>query len=97
MAHQLATRQDVTFGGHRLRAFLDVPERAAGLVIFAHGSGSGRHSQRNQYAAAGLNRSAMATLLEAYRPDLAGLKRPLRANLTPGVPRYSLASCGIKF
>ncbi|WP_375196371.1 dienelactone hydrolase family protein [Sphingobium sp.] len=63
MVQQLVGRQDVTFGRHRLRAFLDVPESAAGLVIFAHGSGSSRHSQRNQYVAAGLNRSAMATLL----------------------------------
>ena len=63
MTQQLVNRQDVTIGRHHLRAFLDVPESAAGLVIFAHGSGSGRHSPRNQYVAAGLHRSRLATLL----------------------------------
>jgi putative phosphoribosyl transferase len=42
---------------------LVVPEQAAGLVIFAHGSGSSRHSSRNRHVAATLNRSGFATLL----------------------------------
>jgi putative phosphoribosyl transferase len=46
-----------------LRAFLTVPARAMGLVIFAHGSGSGRLSSRNQYVASVLNRAGIATLL----------------------------------
>lgn len=50
-------------GRHGLRAFLDMPEGATGMVIFAHGSGSGRHSPRNQHVAAGLHRVGMATLL----------------------------------
>jgi len=62
MTQQLA-REEVIIGRHRLRGFLDVPQDATGLVIFAHGSGSGRHSLRNQYVAAGLNRLHMATLL----------------------------------
>jgi putative phosphoribosyl transferase len=36
---------------------------AQGLVIFAHGSGSSRHSPRNKYVAEILNRSGLATLL----------------------------------
>jgi len=63
MTQRLANRQDVVIGRRRLLGFLDAPEGARGLVIFAHGSGSGRHSPRNQYVAAGLHRSAMATLL----------------------------------
>jgi putative phosphoribosyl transferase len=42
---------------------LVVPERAIGLVIFAHGSGSSRHSPRNRHVAAALNRGRLATLL----------------------------------
>jgi putative phosphoribosyl transferase len=42
---------------------LVVPSGAMGLVIFAHGSGSSRHSSRNQYVAKELNRSKLATLL----------------------------------
>jgi putative phosphoribosyl transferase len=63
MTELIANRHDVVIGQHRLSGFLDVPENATGLVIFAHGSGSGRHSPRNQHVAAGLNRMGMATLL----------------------------------
>ena len=42
---------------------LVVPEGATGLVIFAHGSGSSRHSPRNRHVAATLNGSRLATLL----------------------------------
>jgi putative phosphoribosyl transferase len=42
---------------------LTVPERSNGLVIFAHGSGSSRHSPRNQYVASVLNEAGLATLL----------------------------------
>ena len=50
--------------GHAvLDADLRVPQRAAGLVIFAHGSGSGRFSPRNRAVAASLEQSGFATLL----------------------------------
>ena len=39
------------------------PERPHGLVIFAHGSGSSRHSARNQSVAQVLHRAGLATLL----------------------------------
>ena len=42
---------------------LSVPAAASGLVIFAHGSGSSRHSPRNQFVASVLNRAGLATLL----------------------------------
>ncbi len=42
---------------------LCVPQPAAGLVIFAHGSGSSRHSPRNREVAAALNDRGLATLL----------------------------------
>lgn len=46
-----------------LQADLVVPERVIGTVIFAHGSGSGRHSARNRYVASILNEASLATLL----------------------------------
>lgn len=46
-----------------IEGVLDVPERAPGVVVFSHGSGSGRHSPRNQYVAQALRRRGMATLL----------------------------------
>lgn len=46
-----------------LAAFLAVPPEAKGLVIFAHGSGSGRLSPRNTYVAGRLREVGLATLL----------------------------------
>jgi putative phosphoribosyl transferase len=42
---------------------LGVPAGATGIVLFAHGSGSGRLSPRNNYVASALQKSAIATLL----------------------------------
>jgi dienelactone hydrolase len=42
---------------------LTIPRGATAVVIFAHGSGSGRFSPRNQYVAKILNEAGMATLL----------------------------------
>jgi putative phosphoribosyl transferase len=42
---------------------LNVPAAATGMVIFAHGSGSSRHSPRNRYVADVLNQAGLATLL----------------------------------
>jgi len=42
---------------------LTVPEPSRGLVVFAHGSGSGRHSPRNRHVAAALASAGFATLL----------------------------------
>jgi pimeloyl-ACP methyl ester carboxylesterase len=46
-----------------LEGDMTIPEGAKGLVLFAHGSGSGRHSPRNRYVAGVLNESGFATLL----------------------------------
>ncbi|MDQ3835683.1 MAG: dienelactone hydrolase family protein [Thermoproteota archaeon] len=42
---------------------LDIPNSAQGVVLFAHGSGSGRHSSRNRYVAKVLQESSLGTLL----------------------------------
>jgi putative phosphoribosyl transferase len=47
----------------RLEGSLSVPTAASGVVLFAHGSGSSRHSPRNRYVADLLNESGLATLL----------------------------------
>lgn len=47
----------------RLGAFLGLPERPRGLVLFAHGSGSSRFSPRNTFVARELGRAGFATLL----------------------------------
>ena len=42
---------------------LTIPENTTALVLFAHGSGSSRHSPRNQFVARTLNRAGLGTLL----------------------------------
>jgi putative phosphoribosyl transferase len=46
-----------------LEANLNVPQSSEGIIIFVHGSGSGRHSHRNQSVAGKLNEDGLATLL----------------------------------
>jgi dienelactone hydrolase len=59
--HQQAVRIEI--GGDALQADLTIPERRLGLAIFAHGSGSSRHSPRNAWVARQLNEAGIATLL----------------------------------
>jgi putative phosphoribosyl transferase len=57
-------------GGAAIEADLVVPPGARGLVIFAHGSGSSRHSSRNRHVAEVLQRSGLGTLLlDLLTPD----------------------------
>jgi putative phosphoribosyl transferase len=53
----------VPCGPHLLEGILVVPAEPVGVVLFAHGSGSGRLSPRNQFVAACLQRDGLATLL----------------------------------
>ena len=47
----------------RLAGHLTLPNGATGIVLFAHGSGSSRHSARNLLVARALNRAGLGTLL----------------------------------
>ena len=55
--------RQVHVGTIGLPAVLGIPAAATGLVVFAHGSGSGRLSPRNNHVAAGLRQRGLATLL----------------------------------
>ncbi len=54
---------EIDVGSGTIVGDLSVPEDATGVVAFAHGSGSSRHSSRNQRVAATLRDDALATLL----------------------------------
>lgn len=54
---------EVDAGGVRLAGDLTLPQSAGAVVMFAHGSGSSRHSPRNRSVAAALNRAGLGTLL----------------------------------
>lgn len=65
MKIQTSDHVDVELSGEKitLDGQLTVPENPQGLVVFAHGSGSSRHSPRNRFVAEQLNQANMATLL----------------------------------
>jgi putative phosphoribosyl transferase len=62
---QYPHQQDVQIpvGSTILNGTLSIPNETRGLVIFAHGSGSSRHSPRNRYVAEVLQSKGVATLL----------------------------------
>ncbi len=68
MAREVEARRSTTsvrvpIGERWLPGDLGMPAEAHGIVLFAHGSGSSRHSPRNQYVARALERRGLATLL----------------------------------
>jgi dienelactone hydrolase len=54
---------DIPLPGARISGTLRIPERAIGIVLFAHGSGSSRFSPRNRRVAGGLEQARLATFL----------------------------------
>lgn len=63
MANVYSHRRTAAIGPLGLEGIVDRPDGAGGLVIFAHGSGSGRLSPRNTYVARALQGAGFATLL----------------------------------
>ena len=55
-----ARRVHIAVGSVTLEGNLSVPEGAGGVVLFAHGSGSSRHSPRNRHVAQVLNEGKLA-------------------------------------
>lgn len=55
--------QDIEILPLGLKGLLTVPDRASGIVLFAHGSGSSRLSPRNNQVARAFNQAGLATLL----------------------------------
>lgn len=61
---------DIPCGAVRLRGSLHLPSPCEAVVVFAHGSGSGRHSPRNRYVASVLQDAGLGTLLlDLLTPD----------------------------
>ncbi|HEY6882584.1 MAG TPA: alpha/beta hydrolase [Nitrososphaeraceae archaeon] len=56
-------KQSNVHSSNSLEGNLVIPNGAEGIIVFAHGSGSSRHSPRNQYVARVLNDAGLATLL----------------------------------
>jgi putative phosphoribosyl transferase len=95
-AHEIS----IPLGEVNLGGELNLPPDARGLVLFAHGSGSSRHSPRNQYVAQVLREHGVGTLLfdlltdgeeqaEAYTRHLR-FDIPLLAERLVGATRWAL-------
>lgn len=89
MLNDISTEELVTIpvGDRDRPGILAVPPAAAGVVLFVHGSGSGRHSPRNRRVARGLYERGLASLLvDLLDEDEAGSDRdfdvPLLASRT---------------
>ncbi|MCI0748174.1 MAG: dienelactone hydrolase family protein [Verrucomicrobia subdivision 3 bacterium] len=54
---------EIPFQDFHLNGELNIPQNASGVVLFAHGSGSSRHSPRNQFVARTLREHGVGTLL----------------------------------
>lgn len=57
---------ELSITGVVIKGNLEVPGGATGLVLFSHGSGSGRFSPRNNFVANELNKVGLATFLLIY-------------------------------
>ncbi|MCI0446510.1 prolyl oligopeptidase family serine peptidase [bacterium] len=96
---QAITTQNVTIrlpiDNEELYGNLAIPENAKGLVLFAHGSGSSRHSPRNQFVAEELQNNNFATflldLLTEREEAIDNLTRHLRFNI-PFLSRRLIAA-----
>ena len=60
---QIEQAIDIPSGKIRLEGELKLPQGANGVVLFAHGSGSSRHSPRNQFVAQVIRDAGVGTLL----------------------------------
>jgi predicted phosphoribosyltransferase/dienelactone hydrolase len=80
-------------GPRRLAGVLAVPAGATGVVVFAHGSGSGRHSPRNQAVAHALQEAGLATLLiDLLEEEEAADRRKVFATRLLAEPLHAAAS-----
>src|SRR3990170_4510830 len=61
--YQFLDEIEIPLGKISLMGDLRVPVRSDSIVVFAHGSGSSRHSSRNKFVAKVLNEAGFATLL----------------------------------
>lgn len=77
-------------------ADLEVPAGALGAVLFAHGSGSSRHSPRNRFVARSLNQAGLATLLVDLLTPQEDAERANRFDIVLLVERLAGAVCHLQ-
>lgn len=83
---------EIPLGPVTLQAELCVPPGAAGIVLFAHGSGSSRHSPRNRVVAEHLRKEGLATLLLDLLTPEEDMLYSSRFDLSRMAPRLEAAT-----
>ncbi len=63
MNSKISTLERIPVGPMHIEGMLELPANAKSIVLFAHGSGSSRHSKRNNYVAKVMQKSGIGTLL----------------------------------
>ena len=63
MTSKVSTLESIPAGSVNVEGMLELPANAQSIVLFAHGSGSSRHSKRNTYVARVLQQNGIGTLL----------------------------------
>ena len=98
--HEQVIRVRIPIAKSILQGDLRVARNALGIVIFVHGSGSSRFSQRNQHVAAELNKRGLSTLLvdllteEEQKIDAETMQ--YRFDIPFLVSRSTLAACWVR-
>jgi putative phosphoribosyl transferase len=98
-APDLGREVAIALGPVTLPGLLAIPDAALGLVLFAHGSGSGRLSVRNNRVAADLRSAGIGTLLFDLLTEPESLSRvnvfdiPLLAERLDGATEWAVAAC----
>ena len=70
---------EIPLGKVALGGTLNLPEQACGIVLFAHGSGSSRHSPRNRFVAQTLNEALGSRVMDAAKTMAEGGKEVVGA------------------
>jgi dienelactone hydrolase len=83
---QLTEQVEIPFSGFRLEGELVIPSNATGVVLFAHGSGSSRHSTRNQFVARCIRSRGLGTLLFDLLTETEEREDRWRAHLRFDIP-----------
>ena len=63
MTVKVSTLESIPAGATQVEGMLELPANVQSIVLFAHGSGSSRHSKRNTYVALVLQKNGIGTLL----------------------------------
>lgn len=96
MASKVATLERIPVGQIHIEGMLELPVNAAGVVLFAHGSGSSRHSKRNTYVARVLQNSGIGTLLMDLLTPEEDADYPVRFDIPLLTHRLLAATAWIK-